>query len=337
MVDIFTHDGQPWEYCPRSMVRKVANDLKEKHGLELKIGFEIEFAIFNLEFAPVEFNGYCNANSLDLYSKILEDVVLNLHAVDIEVLVVHKETGPGQYEIVLGYGDVLETLDKYFMARELIKGVLRKYSLLCSFIPKSGPITQNGAHVHMSLWKEGRNITVDQGMKHKVGEETNSFIAGILKGLPALLSLITPTFNGLKRLMPDASVGAVVAWGVENKEAPLRFMAAQNNFELKTMDHTANHYYALAAIMNMGSIGITEILKLGEPLPTKPRAKDFQMLPTRWENIEEYVDKDEAGELLKKAMGEEFIEINMKLRKYDIEHYFKLSLTEEVKDLTIKY
>lgn len=95
MVDIFTHDGQPWKYCPRSMLRKAANDMKEKYGLELKIGFEIEFAIFNLEFAPVEFNGYCNANSLDLYSKILEDVVLNLQAVDIEVLVVHKETGPG--------------------------------------------------------------------------------------------------------------------------------------------------------------------------------------------------------------------------------------------------
>lgn len=103
------------------------------------------------------------------------------------------------------------------------------------------------------------------------------------------------------------------------------------------MDHTANHYYALAAIMNLGRIGIEEKLVLGEPLPTKPKLKDFHMLPTRWENIEEFVENDEAGEILKKAVGEEFMEINMKLRKYDIEHYFKLSLTEEVKDLTIKY
>jgi glutamine synthetase len=78
MVDFTTLEGEPWKYCPRSMVKKAAKELKENHGLEMKIGFEIEFAMFNLEFSPVEFNGYCNANSLDLYAKILEDVTLTL-------------------------------------------------------------------------------------------------------------------------------------------------------------------------------------------------------------------------------------------------------------------
>ena len=170
MVDFFTHDGERYKYCPRSTVRKAIIDLKEKHGLEVKIGFELEFAIFNLEFSPVEYNVYSSSNSLDLYAGILEEIVLKLQAMDIEVLVVHKETGPGQYEVVLGYGEILETLDKYFMARELIKAVLRKYSLIGSFIPKSGPITQNGAHVHMSLWKDGRNITVNKDLTYHVGE-----------------------------------------------------------------------------------------------------------------------------------------------------------------------
>jgi glutamine synthetase len=95
----------------------------------------------NLNYEAVELNGYSNANSLDLYSKILEDVCDTLEQLDIEVLVVHKETGPGQFEIVLNYGDVLITLNRYFMAREAIKAVLRKYSLLVSFIPKSSAIT----------------------------------------------------------------------------------------------------------------------------------------------------------------------------------------------------
>ena len=43
----------------------------------------------------MEFNGYSNANSLDLYSLILEDICDTLAQLDIEVLVVHKETGPG--------------------------------------------------------------------------------------------------------------------------------------------------------------------------------------------------------------------------------------------------
>lgn len=109
----------------------------------------------------MEFNGYSNSNSLDLYSLILEDICDTLAQLDIEVLVVHKETGPGQFEVVLGYDSVMKSLDRYFMAREAIKAVLRKYSLIGSFIPKSSAITQNGAHVHMSLWKDGKNITVD--------------------------------------------------------------------------------------------------------------------------------------------------------------------------------
>lgn len=110
----------------------------------------------------------------------------------------------------------------------------------------------------MSLWKDGRNVTVEKDLKYSVSEVSNGFISGLLKGLPSLITLIAPTFNSMKRLMPSACVGAIISWGVENKEAPLRFLPNQNNFELKTMDHTANHYFALAAIINLGSIGISE-------------------------------------------------------------------------------
>ena len=77
------------------MARKAVDSLLEQEGLTLKIGFEIEFAILNHSFEAVEHNGYGNANSLDAYSKIFEDVCDTLAELDIEVLAVHKETGPG--------------------------------------------------------------------------------------------------------------------------------------------------------------------------------------------------------------------------------------------------
>lgn len=79
-----------------------------------------------------------------------------------------------------------------------------------------------------------------------------------MEALPAMVSILCPTYNGLKRLLPSACVGAFVGWGLENKEAPLRMLPNQNNFELKTLDHTANHYYVIAAIINLGLIGINE-------------------------------------------------------------------------------
>jgi hypothetical protein len=44
-----------------------------------------------------------------------------------------------------------------------------------------------------------------------------------------------------------------------------------------------------------------------------------------------------SGDLLRKAVGEDFININVRVREYDIEHYFKMTLADEIKDLTIRY
>jgi glutamine synthetase len=51
------------------------------------------------------------------------------------------------------------------MARETIKAVIRRNVLMCSFAPKASNVTHNGAHVHMSLWKDGKNSTVDNEAK----------------------------------------------------------------------------------------------------------------------------------------------------------------------------
>jgi glutamine synthetase len=188
----------------------------------------------------------------------------------------------------------------------------------------------------MSLWKGDVNITVDKEAKHQIGSTANSFVASILEALPPMISILCPTYNGLKRLQPSACVGAIVAWGVENKEAPLRFLPNHNNIELKTLDHTANHYYVLATIINLGLIGISEKKLLPEPVPKSSKFNLFQMLPSRWDEIVNWVESDK-GELLKKAMGEELCDLNMKVRGYDIDHYFKFSLAEEIKELTIRY
>lgn len=86
------------------------------------------------------------------------------------------------------------------MARETIKAVLRKYSLLTSFIPMSSPITTNGAHCHLSIWKDDKNISIDLNAETKMTETASYFIASLLEALPAMVSILCPTFNGLKRL-----------------------------------------------------------------------------------------------------------------------------------------
>lgn len=77
-------------------------------------------------------------------------------------------------------------------------------------------------------------------------------------------------------------------------------------------------------------------MRLPEPLPTTPKMHLYQLLPSRWEDVISYVES-ESGDLLKKAVGEEFLNVNIKMRSYDIEHYFKMTLSDEVRELTIRY
>lgn len=49
-----------------------------------------------------------------------------------------------------------------------------------------------------------------------------------------------------------------MGWSVDFKDVPLRYTPRQKNFELKTLDNTANHYYALAAIIRCGMLGIKQ-------------------------------------------------------------------------------
>ena len=169
-----------------------------------------------------------------------------------------------------------------------------------------------------------------------MGVETEHFLSALVKALPALISIFCPTFNSFKRLMPDASVGSCVGWGIESKEAPFRVLPRQKNVELKTLDHTANHYYALGTLINVGRIGILEKFPLPERLPSEGNNPLLLKIPTRWSEIEYFMEQ-EAGALLKRGFGEELCEINLKVRHYDIEHYYKFTLLEEIKDLTTKY
>ncbi len=39
---------------------------------------------------------------------------------DILFEIAHKECGAGQFEVVLKYGDVMKTLDDYFLTKEIL-------------------------------------------------------------------------------------------------------------------------------------------------------------------------------------------------------------------------
>jgi glutamine synthetase len=124
----------------------------------MKIGIEIEFFILKRNHAldPVEANPESSLSSLVALIDDFDHLYANMKAHGINMEIAHKECGGGQFEVVLNYGDVMKTLDDYYLAKEIITQHFRKKGCLVTFIPK--PFENecgNGAHVHISLWKDG--------------------------------------------------------------------------------------------------------------------------------------------------------------------------------------
>ena len=83
----------------------------------------------------------------------------------------------------------------------------------------------NGCHLHVSLWRDGRNLlgaipTASSG----ITGEGSAFMAGVLRECRALAALGGACPISYRRLAPNRWTGAYVCWGVENREAPLRFI-----------------------------------------------------------------------------------------------------------------
>jgi glutamine synthetase len=107
--------------------------------------------------------------------------------------------------------------------RETLTNYYRRKGLRAVFIPiasKEGG--GNGCHVHLSLWKDGKNVLGDMNKKYGLSDAGQNFIAGILHHYKALVHFLAPNTNSRRRITPKYFVGAYKFWGVENKEAPIR-------------------------------------------------------------------------------------------------------------------
>jgi glutamine synthetase len=99
----------------------------------------------------------------------------------------------------------------------------------------------------------------------------------LLRDLRALAAITAPSVPSLARLRPGYWASAYQFWGVENREAPLRYVpgsellgADHANVELKVSDASANPYLALAAVIAAGVAGLRDGADPGEPIQADP-------------------------------------------------------------------
>lgn len=346
-------EGLPWGLCPRAFVRRTEVAAAEQ-GLALRAGAEIEFVLLRpgvtSDGAPIASDStlYAAMAAFSKSREVIDAISEGLYGQGIALENYNPESASGQHELSLRHKPLLETADQLVAARETIRAVARQFDLVASFLPKIFPDQAgSGCHVHLSLHRGGQNVTGDVGGEWKLSAEGRSFIAGLLDHLPALLAATTPSPNSFRRLQPSTWSGAYTAWGIDNKEAAIRvlqnpFGAGPTNFELKSMDLSANPYVALGCVAAAGLDGIARDLQLGPPVQRNPavlsveerKKLGVERLPESLSAALSVMKEDEA---LKRAMGEEFARVYGAVREAEVRTFADRDLDFERRLLLERY
>jgi len=174
----------------------------------------------------------------------------------------HEVGGPGQLEIEVESGPMLDMADKTMLIKHIIRNTASQYGKSASFMPK--PLfgeAGNGMHVHMHLFKEGKPIFYDKQGYSGLSKEALYFIGGLLRHASSLCALTNPSSNSYKRLVPGYEAPVNICFATANRSAVIRIpdyakAPKDKRFELRNADATCNPYYAYAAILMAGLDGV---------------------------------------------------------------------------------
>ncbi|MEU1312775.1 glutamine synthetase family protein [Streptomyces cinnamoneus] len=315
-VDRYEQQGTPYAACQRRFARRMA-DAAAARGLRLRMGFETEWVVTHANgHEPPRYAcsgpAYGMTRVIEL-SDYLRDVLDALTAQRIEVLQIHPEYSPGQFEVSVAPSDPVGAADLSVLVRETIRAVSLRNGLDASFAPVVEPGgVGSGAHLHLSLWRDEQNLCRGGDGPYGMTAECEAFLAGVLRELPALLALGAPTPASYLRLEPSRWAGVFQCWGLEAREAALRFIAGAPddadgaNAEVKCFDAAANPYLVTGAVIAAGLAGLDEGLTLPPPTAGDPaRTGGQQRLPT---SLAEALEHFERSDLLRTALGDPLFE-----------------------------
>lgn len=342
-ADRYDQAGEPHPQCSRLLLQRLSGQLAE-HSITVRAAFEIEWVVsrgLDDDFTPAASGpgyGMMRLAGLSDYSR---DVIATLVSQGVTVEQFHPEYAPGQFEVSVGPESPVGAADTSVLVRSTIRAVGTSYGLRTSFSPKvSVPGVGNGGHVHLSLRRGDDNLMTGGEGAFGLTEAGESFFAGVLSRLPALLALGAPSPVSYLRLVPSHWAGTYASWGLENREAALRMVTGSNdsgpeaaNMEVKCFDLLANPYLILAALIAAGSAGMVEGARLPAPVDVDPAALGEQALAERGisrlpTSLTQAVSAFEADAVLAAALGPELRESIIALRRSEVELFEEASDAE---------
>ncbi|TDC27307.1 glutamine synthetase [Streptomyces sp. 8K308] len=341
-ADRYEQTRAPYAACQRRFVRRQAERALAEHGLELRMGFETEWVVTrpgDLGDARVPAGGAGPAYGMSRLvesSDYLRDLAEAFAAQGLPLLQLHPEYSPGQFEISARPAAPVTAADDAVLVRETVRAVSQRHGLAASFAPVVDTAgLGNGRHLHLSLWRGGKNACRDGDGPFGMSAVCEAFLAGVLRELPALLAIGAPSPASYLRLRPSVWAGAFQCWGLENREAAVRFVTGAPddqdaaNAEIKCFDGAANPYLVTGAVIAAGLAGVADGLTLPQPVAGDPAERRVAPPPRLPESLPAALDHLESATVLRTALGEELYGAILAVRQGEVA-LFATATPEEI-------
>ena len=338
LSDLYLKSGERCPLDPRQVMQTACRRLAAQ-GLTYVAGLEVECHIFRVTVpnnsladctqpaTPPSIEAvrhgyqYMSENTLDHLEPVINPIRQALIGAGLPLRILEAEWGPGQIEISLDPLENIAAADAMIVLRGAVKQVCRRMGLLASFMAK--PALPNvyscGWHLHQSLFHTatGTNAFAEAGaLMSKTGLH---FVGGLLAHARAAAAFSNPTITGYKRLNANPLAPNRVLWSIDNKGAMCRLVGGMGDpathIENRSGEPAANPYLYMGSQIIAGLDGMANRVDPGEPLPD-PYAQTQQ--PRMPGSLNEAVDELAASTVFREALGAEFIEHYLAVRRHEI-------------------
>lgn len=330
MVADLEFAGGPLALGPRNALKRAVEAWRAL-GYEPMLGYELEFYVMQADgeapggATPLRLPAHRvygvghGGTDTDLTFALFDAA----EACELDIEGIMAEFSPGQMEMNLRYGPALDSADRAFVAREMIREVAAGQGYHATFMGR--PIAEavgSGLHVNFSLIPVGggRNVFDDPADPDGMSSLMRQCLGGLITHYEGLAAMSAPLVNSYKRLIPGIIAGYWANWGLDNRISTFRVPGERGEatrIENRMPCGSASPYLAAAVMLNAALIGVAGGFDCGAPQSGNGDEEPNTDRHTP-ESLGEALDALEADAELSEAMGADLVRCFLAIRRDEV-------------------
>ncbi|MFT5710765.1 MAG: glutamine synthetase [Halioglobus sp.] len=330
----FTMDGEPHPLSSRNILRRILNLYKED-GLRPVVAPEMEFYLVarNTDSAdtlhpPIGRSGRAESSRLSFsidamaeFDDFVTDMYRYARAQKLDIDTINHENGAAQMEINFVHGNALSLADQVFTFKRTVREAAHKHGIYATFMAKPMQSEPGSAmHIHQSIVEMdgGANIFIDENGEHTPA--FLSYIAGLQRYTPELISLYASNVNSYRRLAPHISAPVSMDWGFDNRTTAFRVPSSPGpatRVENRFPGADVNPYLAFAATLGSGYLGMKKQLQATQPHSGTANENEVEVARSLEEGVRHLRDSPEIEDMF----GERFLSAYTAVKLHEFEAF----------------